>query len=284
VATLPFAGHPVGAPSQKEAQCDEDRIESAYRFLLADLMPFGEQARIQLEHGGTNESNEVYETVVYWYGRPGSFLLQSDEVKVGDRSSEQEHGYLSPRASPPYEITSRYELGVDTLRGREIYPATTDTGRTTTGTSEFTLKLKPDNVGVMLRRKMDYAFPNQRAVVYVADTSPDLPPPRGEERRGPWRRAGVWYTAGSNTCVYSNPREELGPTQHVVQTSNRRFRDDEFLLPRSLTAGRAAIRVRVVFTPVRVPLFPGSPLLQLAWSELRYQAWCFVYPPVAPAF
>ena len=99
-----------------------------------------------------------------------------------------------------------------------------------------------------------------------------------------WHRAGVWYTAGSNTCVYSNPREELGATQHVVQTSNRRFRDDEFLLPRRLTAGRAAIRVRVMFTPVRVPLFPGNPLPPLAWSELRYQGWCFVYPPAAPAF
>ncbi|MGH8245398.1 MAG: hypothetical protein ACREUU_03090 [Gammaproteobacteria bacterium] len=50
--------------------------------------------------------------------------------------------------------------------------------------------------------------------------------------------AGIWYLAGSNTCVYSNPRGELGNTQHVVQTSNLRFRDDEFLIPRALTRGR----------------------------------------------
>jgi hypothetical protein len=43
----------------------------------------------------------------------------------------------------------------------------------------------------------------------------------------------------------------------VVQTSNRRFGDDEFLLPRQLTAGRSSIRVRVKFTPVATPLFPG---------------------------
>src|SRR5437764_9096421 len=51
--TLPFAGHPVGAASAKAARCAEDKIESAYRFLLADLMPFGKNARICLEHGGT---------------------------------------------------------------------------------------------------------------------------------------------------------------------------------------------------------------------------------------
>ena len=69
--TLPFAGHPVGAQARKQAAInDEDKIESAYRFLLADLMPFGKNAGIHLEHGGTNESTEHYETVTYWYGLP----------------------------------------------------------------------------------------------------------------------------------------------------------------------------------------------------------------------
>src|SRR3984885_11724450 len=65
--TLPFAGHPVGARSAQLAVNEEDKIESAYRFLLADLMPFGKSAVIHLEHGGNNESTEHYETVAYWY-------------------------------------------------------------------------------------------------------------------------------------------------------------------------------------------------------------------------
>jgi hypothetical protein len=64
-----------------------------------------------------------------------------------------------------------------------------------------------------------------------------------------WKTAGTWYLAGSNTYVYSNPKDELGDTEHQVKVSNRRFRDDEFLVPRDLTAGRSAIRVRVKFTP-----------------------------------
>ena len=78
--------------------------------------------------------------------------------------------------------------------------------------------------------------------------------------------------------MYSNPKGELGETQHVVQTSNRRFRDDELMLPRKLTEGRSEIRLRIQFTPERIPLFPGEPLPELAWSELRYDAYCFVMP------
>src|SRR5262249_24104277 len=109
----------------------------------------------------------------------------------------------------------------------------------------------------------------------------------------PWQYAGIWYTAGSNTCVFSNagvhslagyadPNREIGPTEHIVQTSNRRFRDDEFLIPRALTEGRSAIRVRVMFTPVERPLFPGHRLGEWAWSEIRYPAYSYVMPDFHP--
>ncbi len=83
--TLPFAGHPVGRENAKEAENEEDKIESAYRFLLADLMPFGKNARIRLEHGGTNESTEHYETVTYWYGLPAASLVQTDDLRSAMR-------------------------------------------------------------------------------------------------------------------------------------------------------------------------------------------------------
>lgn len=270
--TLAFVGHPTGARKRTEAKNEEDLIESAYRFLLSDLMPFGKNALIRLEHGGENQSTEHYETVAYWYGIPHPALVRTDELKIGDAKSEAAHRYRSPQTSDPVDVTSRYEWGVDHLNGREIFPDESDTGRISTGTSEFTLALRPDNWGVLLRRKLDYSYPNQRAEVFVADAIP-------ARQQKSWRGAGVWYLAGSNTAVFSNPREELGGTQHVVKTSNRRFRDDEFLLGRDLTRGRSAIRVRVRFTPVEIPLYPGYPLLKLAWSEMRYTAYCFVMPP-----
>ena len=120
---------------------------------------------------------------------------------------------------------------------------------------------------MLLRRKLDYSFPDQRAEVYIADQS-----------RSGWKLAGIWYLAGSNTCVYSNPEEELGATEHNVGTSNRRFRDDDFLISRDLTRGRKTIWVRIKFTAVNRPLFPSYPLSQQGWSEIKYTAYSFITP------
>src|SRR5437879_1315906 len=144
-------------------------IESAYRFLLADLMPFGKNALIRLEHGGENQSKEHYQTVTYWYGLPAPSLVKTDELKIGDPRSEQAHEYHSPKASEPYRVVSRYEWGIDNWKGTEIYPSEEDWARRTSDASEFTMQLNPTNRGVLLRRKLDYQFPNQRAEVFVAD-------------------------------------------------------------------------------------------------------------------
>lgn len=265
--TLPFAGHPVGARNTQSAINDEDKIESAYRFLLADLFPFGKNAVVHLEHGGTNQSAEHYETVAYWYGLPSPSLVKTDELQIGDANSEHAHGYVSPQASDPYIIRSRYEWGVDTLNGKTIYPEQEDKGRVTKGTSEFRLQLSPDNLGVLLRRKLDYKFANQRAEVYIADNP-----------ESKWELAGIWYLAGSNTCVYSNPKDELGPTEHIVETSNRRFRDDEFLISRKLTHGRKVIWIRIKYTSISRELYPGHPIGDAGWSEIKYTAYSFVMP------
>ena len=277
--TLPLAGHPVGTRSRRLAVSPEDKIEASYRFLLADLMPFGKNALIQLEKGGENDSAEHYQTVAFWYGLPAASVVKTDEIDIGEPESEASHRYAPPPESSLYELTSRYEWGPDTRWGIELWPATTDKGRVMRSVSEFDLALDPKNAGVMLRRKLDYAFPNQRAEIFVR-------PADGNE--ADWASAGTWYLAGSNTCVFSNggvhslsdfrTKREVGATEHIVQTSNRQFRDDEFLLPSALTKGRSRIRVRVKFLPVERPLFPGHPLAELGWSEMRYTAYCFVLP------
>jgi len=272
--TLPLVGHPVGAPSPAQSQGPEDEIESAYRFLLADLFPFGKNARVQLEHGGLNDSTEHYRSVAYWYGLPGACLRVTDRLHVSDTGDEASHDYVSPDASAPFELTSRYELGPDTLQGQIVFPTSTDTGRTTTTSTEMTFAIDPENVGVLLRRKLDYGYPDQRADVFVADVAlPGAPPP-------PFHPAGTWLTAGSNRCNFSWPSAagELGASQQILETSNRRFRDDEMLLPPLLTRGRTAIRVRFVFRPVGKPVYPGLAPVPEAWSELRYTVYSYVLP------
>ncbi len=167
--TLPLAGHPCGARNAKEAKGDEDLIESAYRFLLADLMPFGRRAVIRLEHGGDNESTEHYETVTYWYGAPVATLVPTDELKIGDTASERSHRYRHRKPANRYEITSRYEWGPDTVAGKEIYPAAHGHRPQDDRDLGIHTEAGPQNFGVLLRRKLDYSFPNQRAEVSMAD-------------------------------------------------------------------------------------------------------------------
>ncbi|HEX4413571.1 MAG TPA: DUF2961 domain-containing protein [Lacipirellulaceae bacterium] len=283
--TLPFAGHPVGRPIGK-MKTDVDKIHSAYRFLLSDLIPFGKNARFTLEHGGTNDSDEHYETVTYWYGLQSAALQMTDEFDVGNPASEKDHDYKSPDVSPPESLASRHEVGVDHIPSNdgskteiELVPTLTDDGRLTKTQSEFTIRIRPDALGVMLRRRLDLAYPNQKAIIYVADASSKTPD---------WQEAGSWYTAGGNTVVFGDPRivpeskrpqsVELMPPVHIPQTSNRRWRDDEFLLPPRLTRGHDKIRVRCEFMPVDLPLMPGQPPQPSAWSEFHYWAYSFTMP------
>ncbi len=271
--TLPFAGHPTGAPVPEDIREPEDGIESAYRFLLTDLFPFGRNARIQLEHGAENRSEEHYRTLAFWYGLPGACLVPTDSLQLGDAVDEAAHGYDSPDALPASSLTSRYEWGVDQLDGVEVFPATTDQARTTTGPTELTLTIDPDNVGVLLRRKLDYAIADQRAEVWVADADAE-----GAPR---FERAGLWYLAGANRYLFSNPPGETSAATPVVETSNRRFRDDEMLLPRVLTAGRRRLRLRIVPLPLGKPLRPGDAATADAgaWTAFRYDAYVWKLPP-----
>jgi len=270
--TLPFAGHPVG--TSKEAAKDErDLLNSAYRFLIADIFPFGRRAVIGLEHGGQNQTTEHYSGVVYWYGIDSPALVLTDHFNACDEKDVEAHAYESPTAAEPYTLVSRYECGPDHQEARMHFPAEEDRVRTMTGISQFKMRLAPDNLGVLLRRKFDYLYPNQSAKVWVRNADSD----------GEWAYVGEWYTAGSNTCVYSYPRKEgeLGKTQHEIITSNRRWREEEFLIPRHLTEGVRRLAIKLQHVPDTKPLFPNHPFpAESAWSEARYWAYCYQMPRV----
>ena len=281
--TLPFAGHPVGKRGRNQPELDQ--INSAYRFLISDILPFGKNARIQLEHGAENDHQEHYSAVVYWYGIDQPTVVLSDSFSVCDPEEAKAHSYHSPDASEPYELDSRYEWGPDTYRdnqwmnnatrerykhlfGTEIFPSQKDLVRTTAGVSTFKMKLDPNNHGAFLRRKFDFLYPNQKAKVSIKTPSHDT-----------WHEVGIWYTAGCNTAVYSNPPGELDPVRNEIITGNRRWREEEFLLPSSITKGESEIMIRIEHLPSSNQMtpsqnFPAEPI----WSESRYWLYSFVLP------
>jgi hypothetical protein len=288
--TIPLAGHPLGSQAKK-AKDERDLLNSAYRFLIADIFPFGKRAVIGLEHGGHNIHPEHYSGVVYWYGLNSAGLVLTDELNVCHPEDIRRHDYVSPTAEPPYALVSRYEWGPDhdiagwsnphdsrdnSYGARMHYPAELDSVRIMRGTSRFTVDILPDNIGIMLRRKFDYRYPNQHARVYVK-------PVTQEE----WQYAGEWYTAGSNTCVYSRPKgasfteREFAPTEHHIITGNRRWREEEFLIAQGLTEGHDKLQIKIEFVKNNKQLFPGKPFpVESAWSEARYWVYCYRMPEV----
>lgn len=288
--TIPFAGHPVGK-SKDNAKDPKQLINSAYRFLISDYFPFGKRAVINLEHGGLNSYPEHYSGVVYWYGMDAPSLILTDRLNVCHPEDIKRHHYSSPSAGKPYSLVSRYEWGPDTdtegwgnpefLRdnayfSRMYYPAQEDSVRIMSGTTGFRVRLEPDNWGVLLRRKFDYAYPNQHAKIYVKD-------PASKE----WNYAGDWYTAGSNTCVYSRPggrnftEAEFAATQHVMITSNRRWREEEFLIASELTRDRDSLDIKIVHVPNHIQLYPGKDFPEKSyWSESRYSVYCYKMPVI----
>ena len=281
--TLPFAGHPVGKRGHNQPKLD--KINSAYRFLISDLLPFGKNARIQLEHGAENDHQEHYSAVVYWYGIDQPTVVLSDSFSVCDPKEAKAHDYKSPDASEPYELDSRYEWGPDTyhdnqwmnkatrdkykhLFGTSIFPSQKDMVRTMTGVSTFKMKLDPNNHGAFLRRKFDFLYPNQKAKVSVKTASQD-----------DWQEVGIWYTAGCNTAVYSNPPGELDNVRNEIITGNRRWREEEFLLPSSITRGESEIMMRIEHIPNSNQMTPKQTFpAESIWSESRYWLYSFVVP------
>ncbi len=247
-ATL-FAGHPIGSFAS-QANNRYDLVNSLYRFLLPDAMPFGKNARIDWETPGNLERRK---TVTYWYGLPAASIVLSDTLDVGNPASEQSHAYSSPDATDPVQITSKYDVSL--LRA-------TETERHTTTESEFTLTIDPDNHGVLLRRTLDWTYPNQEANVFIWD-----------ETAQEWRAGGVWYTPGSTVSIHDRDDDP-----ETIEVSDRRFKEEELLLSKTLTRGKSELKLKVEFVPINRPLRPGDALAEQAWSEIRYAAYSYIMP------
>lgn len=121
----------------------------------------------------------------------------------------------------PRALTS-VKLQIPGIVANPASAAVTDSGRTHQSSSQFTLSLLPTNHGAILSRRMDYGVGNQAADVYVDGSY-----------------AGRWSSPGSDTA--------------------NRWRDVDFYLPATLTAGKQQVTVQVRFVSS-----------DAAWTEYLY--------------
>lgn len=204
-----------------------------YRFLIADAIPFNRHLLVRWEHGGADESSHAYRATMLWYGTPAQTALLSDHFSPAEPASALAHEYKAT-GEDVYQLTAAYQYAVNA-------PLTTATGTALTDAASFTLRLDPRNVGAFLRRTFDACVGNQRANIYLDNTF-----------------AGTWYNAGVSSSV-------------GVDGHRRCWRDEDFPLPASLTAGKSSVSVRVVFLHTTDPR-------DSAWTAFAYSMYSFVLP------
>ena len=166
--TCPTHGNPAHV-----ADGSYDRT-TAYRLFLADAVPFRKHIRAGIEHGAHNDVSENAWTVAYYYFQPATRAVLTDQLIIGNSSSETAHAYSINAQTWSGTRSYTYDGDFDDL-------VITNTGRAHKGTSQFTLSLFPINAGAILRRTFDQGVANQKANVYVDGAL-----------------VGAWYRAGSN--------------------------------------------------------------------------------------
>lgn len=192
---------------------------SMTRVCLGDSYPFRTALRFSVEGGmGTHGGTDIRSGVLLYYGEPQPAMALTDSIDVGDPASEAAHAYAAP-GSEIRTLASFYEGENDQVEIK-------DHGRYLTTSATFSARVRPDNGGVLLRRRSDQQHGRQRARVFVD---------------GVQVRERDWYYADRNPHL--------------------RWLDDEFVIPRSYTAGKAAITVRVE------PVASGG---ATTWNEFFY--------------
>lgn len=238
--SLPLHGAPVLVLQEGLAF---GRVDATlYRWHPTDMIPFNRSIRFGIQHGPINNVPVNYESLAFFYGVDRPALEPADEIDIGDTESELAHGFEAEGGLPDVVSLSAYyegdndgsvvgensgpmmlaltpgeatEINTNTVINPPPTPApedspqsVSDDGRELKSRHRFTLRINPDNDGLIIRRRYDQLEPLQRAHVRID----------GED-------AGLW------SCPGRNP--------------HKRWRDDDFEIAPELVSGKSEITVEI---------------------------------------
>lgn len=228
MVTQPTHGCPYKIPNGTDSGT---ATVSQYRHLISDKVPYYGCIRVGLEHGNTNDINGNYSSTAFYYQVDNASLVLSDSIDVGSAASEAAHSYTYAGQTGSGLLLMRYSGDDSSLIGDDgrkfTYSASITAG------CHFRVAIDPTNIGVKLRRRLNYAQSQQQASVYVDGAL-----------------AGDWYDPGS---------------------AAGRWRDSDFEIPASFTAGKSTINVEIRVNNVNQN-----------WTEYRYTVYSYVNAETTP--
>ena len=148
---------------------------SLYRFHLSDPIYFQKQGIFGIEHGPINDIAANYQSLAFYYLNNDVNFTLTDEINLGDNTSETNHNYKVTG------ISSKQESVVYEFEGNNDTKSITETGYHIDGTSKFTVSIEA-NKPLIIKRMFDYSISDQNADVFVDDVY-----------------VGKWFTNGNNT-------------------------------------------------------------------------------------
>eukprot|EP00002_Diphylleia_rotans_P019253 TRINITY_DN3726_c0_g1_i3.p1 TRINITY_DN3726_c0_g1~~TRINITY_DN3726_c0_g1_i3.p1 ORF type:complete len:771 (+),score=104.31 TRINITY_DN3726_c0_g1_i3:73-2385(+) len=166
----------------------------AYRLHIQDFIPYHSSIIMGMETSpsiyGSSAGSYVSLGLHYSGNQPGMVL--SDEIDIGDSTSEQKHSYVCTNCDITPPLTNSYD-GINA-----IGPKITDTGRHVSGKISFTVALNPSNTGVLLRRRIDHKHQNQKGKVSVDK-----------------KEVGIWFEMKRNPFFYFRDSEFWIPADYT---------------------------------------------------------------------
>jgi hypothetical protein len=161
--------------------------------------------RHSIEHGCENGADFDYHGTVFYYAQPGVRLVETDRLAAGDAAGLELHAFAAGAEFAPASLTSSFEgpaAAVDLTASHAAHRSA----------FSFTVAVRPDNQGVVLRRLFDQLLGRQAARVLV----------EGED-------VGTWYVVEAN--------------------DTRRWAERDFFVPAAYTGGLDRLGIEIVPGP-----------------------------------
>ena len=226
-----------------------------YRIHLGDLVPYYRSFRFALEHGPEGDLPANHSGTAFYYQVDTPALHMTDQFTMGDLKSELSHAYhpgvvvWQGCRDLPFEgdrqglFTKLYAADAKNQTRESLGETLHACGQRTTGTIEFNVSTLPDNLGIKLRRLLDYSPPDMLGQETDKRPMPLIAP--GETARVfvDGASVGDWYE----------------PARHARLA----WLEDDFEIPAQFTAGRKQVRIRLEVSP-------GT-----SWSAFQYRAYSY---------